>query len=150
MIAERKVSVRQACIAAQLSRTVWGYVAKPREEAALRAALLRLSAQYPGKGFGQLFRLLQREGWTDNHKRVRRVYNALGLQIRRKPRRRLSGTTAQPEGAACVPDACWSLDFMSDSTRGGRKLRVLTVLDDFTRRAICIEIDTSLPTLRVI
>ncbi|MFN8923781.1 MAG: DDE-type integrase/transposase/recombinase [Sphingobacteriia bacterium] len=116
----------------------------------MKARLLELALAHPATGFEGMLRPLRRAGFGDNHKRVRRVYRALQLPLARKrPRRRQFGLQPQPKEAGLRPNACWSQDFVSDSTRSGRKLRALTVLDDHTRRALCIEVDSSLPTRRV-
>ena len=89
--------------------------------------------------------LLQREGHTVNHKRVERLYREAGLTVRRRGRKRCvavpRGVVARPRG----PNVQWRLDFVSDALAWGRRLRLLTVLDTFTREALAIEVDTSLP-----
>jgi putative transposase len=85
-----------------------------------------------------------------NHKRVYNVYTRLGLNIRRRAKKRLPARVKQalfqPDGINQV----WSIDFMSDSLWDGRSYRLLNVMDDYNREVLSIEADTSLPTLRVI
>lgn len=85
-----------------------------------------------------------------NHKRIYNVYTQMGLNIRRRMRKRLPARVKQmlfqPESINQV----WSIDFMSDSLWDGKKIRLLNVIDDFNREVLWIETDTSLPTLRVI
>jgi putative transposase len=85
-----------------------------------------------------------------NHKRVYRVYTQMRLNIRRRAKRRLPARIREalfiPEG----PNEVWSIDFMSDALVDGRKFRVLNVIDDFNRESLAIEVDTSLPSRRVI
>ena len=85
-----------------------------------------------------------------NHKRIYRVYIQMRLNIRRRAKRRLPARIREalfiPEGSNEV----WSIDFMSDALVDGRKFRVLNVIDDFNRESLAIEVDTSLPSRRVI
>ena len=85
-----------------------------------------------------------------NHKRIYRVYIQMRLNIRRRAKRRLPARIREalfiPEG----PNEVWSIDFMSDALVDGRKFRVLNVIDDFNRESLAIEVDTSLPSRRVI
>ena len=90
------------------------------------------------------------KGHPWNHKRVYRIYCALELNLRIKPRKRLK--REKPEALA-VPDApnlTWSMDFMADRLGDGRQFRLLSVLDDFNREGLGIEVDFSLPAERVI
>jgi putative transposase len=93
---------------------------------------------------------LRRKGYDWNHKRLYRVYKLLKLNIRRKIKRRLPQRVRQ---SLFVPGALnqgWSMDFMSDSLVDGRRFRLLNIIDDYNRESLCIEIDTSLPSRRVI
>lgn len=89
------------------------------------------------------------DGYKWNHKRVRRVYRQMGLNLRIKPKKRLPSRNPRPLIAPEQPNVCWSADFMSDSLTNGRYFRTLNVIDDFNREALWIEIDTSLPSQRV-
>ena len=72
------------------------------------------------------------------------------LNIRRRAKKRLPERIKQPLTVATAPNETWSIDFMSDSLVDGRKFRLLNVIDDFNRESLAIEVDTSLPSLRVI
>jgi putative transposase len=94
--------------------------------------------------------LLRREGWKVNHKKVYRLYKLEGLSLRlKKTKKRVSRLrVVQPQ--AQHPNERWSLDFMSDTLGSGRRIRVLTVVDHFSRVSPAVEVNTSLPGSRVI
>ena len=116
----------------------------------LEEALDKLVQRHPTIGFWQSFYRLRHRGFDCNHKRLRRVYRNMKLNIRRKPKRRLPERIKQPLTYATSPNQVWSIDFMSDSLQDGRKVRLLNIIEDFNRESLAIEVDTSLPTLRVI
>ncbi len=108
-----------------------------------------LALARPRYGYRRLTILLHREGWQVNSKRVYRLYREEGLTVRVKRRRKLaSHARARPPAAARVNDR-WSLDFVSDSLSDGRKIRVLTVIDCFTRECLALKIARSLPSRAV-
>lgn len=93
-------------------------------------------------GHYRIYILLRREGWAVNHKRVYRLYRAEGLSMRvKRPRRHVSAAyregRVQPSGA----NDSWSMDFVSDSLFDGRRLRALTIVDNFTRESLAITVD---------
>lgn len=93
--------------------------------------------------------MLKREGWLDNHKRVARIYREEGLQVRRRKRKKLTAAARAPMPAPTRPNQQWAMDFLMDATTGGRKLRVLAVVDEFTRECLGVEVDTSIGGTRV-
>jgi len=84
-----------------------------------------------------------------NHKRVYGLYREEGLSVRRRGRKRVSREARMPALAPSGPNQCWSLDFMSDALSWGRRIRLLTVEDAYTRESLAIEVDTSLSGVRV-
>lgn len=101
-------------------------------------------------GYWQCCYRLWNKGYGWNHKRIYRVYTDMKLNIRRRAKKRLPERIKQPLVIPSGPNQTWSIDFMSDSLVDGRKFRLLNVIDDFNRESLAIEIDTSLPCLRVI
>ena len=95
--------------------------------------------------------MLQREGWKVNHKRVYRLYKLEGLAMRtKKPRRRHVASRNRVEApAATAPNETWSMDFMSDELFNGDRIRLFTLVDNFTRESPVIEVDRSLTGKRV-
>lgn len=111
--------------------------------------LRELATEHPRWGCPLLHRKLRLEGFAINHKRTERLYNAMDLTMRCKPRRRLQrpGETLQP---ATAPNVCWSLDFMSDALTSRQALRWLNVVDDFSRQALCVRAAFSFPASAVV
>jgi putative transposase len=149
-IATHQMSERQACALLSLSRTAFRYQAKPSEDESIRENLLALAARKPRWGFPKMFAYLRNQGHRWNHKRVRRIYRELGLNLRVKSKKRLPARDPQPLGVPTAANRSWSLDFMHDSLSNGRPIRTLNILDDFNREGLWIEIDTSIPAARVV
>ena len=125
------------------------YRSRRAEQAELRARLHVLALERVRWGYRRLHLLLKREGRTVNVKRVYRLYREEGLAVRRRKRKRV----AVPRAPQAVPtrlNELWAMDFMSDVLVGGRRYRILNVLDRLSREALASEVDTSLPASRVI
>lgn len=116
----------------------------------LRARIRELAAQRPRWGYRRIHVMLGREGWAVNRKRVLRIYREEGLAVRRKGCRRRSQAPRPKREHIGRPNQRWSLDFIHDALANGRRFRCLTVLDEFTRESLVIEVDHSLPSSRVI
>jgi putative transposase len=116
----------------------------------LVARLRELAAAKPRYGYRFLHTLLRREGHNINRKRVYRLYRAEGLAVRRRKRRRLRVSRAMPPVSLTRPNERWSMDFVHDYLTDGRRLRTLNVIDAYTRECLAIEVDTSLPSARVV
>jgi putative transposase len=93
--------------------------------------------------------MLVREGVPANHKRVYRLYREEGLAMRIRQRRRIRWNGAVVKPAASQPNERWSMDFVSDCVSSGKVIRMLTIVDDYTRERPVIEVDTSLGGFRV-
>ena len=149
---KHQLSIRRACAAIGLSRAAWyrplvDWLDRDRPVA---EALSALAEQKPGLGFWKLFRRLRRLGHEWNHKRVYRVYCLLKLNLRRRPKKRVPARDPMPLLVPQKPNQVWSADFMSDALYNGVRFRTFNVLDDFNREALRIEIDTSLPSQRLV
>ena len=147
---EYGLSERQACKILNLSRSVYRYQAKRADDEEIARRLLELAARKPRWGFGKMADYLKNEAHGWNHKRIRRVYCDLHLNLRVRAKKRLPKRIPQPLIRPERINQSWSMDFMSDSLASGRAFRTFNVLDDFNREALWIEVDTSLPAERVI
>ena len=145
------LSERRACRLVGLARSTKRRVLTSSDDDSLRQRLCELARRRQRFGYRRLTALLHREGQAVNHKRIYRVYREEKLALRRLRRqhsaRRL--TAAEKELAERVNQR-WALDFVSDTLATGRTFRVLTVIDEYTRESLAIEVDTSLPSLRVV
>lgn len=150
MLIQEKLSVRQACKIVSLPRSMVSYQKKIRDDSSLIDALNELVTKHPTIGFWKCYYRLRRKGINCNHKRLYRVYTLLKLNVRRKVKRRIPQRIKQPLILPQTVNQGWSMDFMCDSLVDGRRFRLLNIIDDYNRESLAIEIDTSLPALRVI
>jgi putative transposase len=142
-------SERRACKIVGLCRNTYRYQAKPKNDDEIRARLRELAQKRRKAGAPMLHSLLRREGHLINHKRTERLYREEGLSLRLKKRKkRISHLRVVMD----KPDRLnqhWSMDFVSDSLFSGRRFRVLTIVDDFSRECPALEVDHSLTGSRV-
>ena len=137
-----KASRRQVCRALGFPRATDYYRSRKDPQDALRVRLRDLAAARVKYGYRRLHVLLRREGWKVNKKRVLRLYQQEALALRRKnPRRRASVRTREGRPPVEAADQVWAMDFVSVPLADGRRARVLTVLDVFTREALALRAD---------
>jgi putative transposase len=117
---------------------------------ALIDALNGLTQEFPRLGFWKYAGLLAQRGYPWNHKRIYRVYCALGLNQPRRTKRRLPERDPIPLVVPQRPNQVWSADFMSDSLYRGSRFRLFNVIDDYNRESLAIEVDTSLRAARLV
>lgn len=145
------LSERHACRLVGIGRSTLRY--RPRrsaDEEALRQRLRTLAVERPRFGYRRLHVLLRREGVIVNHKRVERLYREEGLAVRRRGRKRVARDGRGRAALPARPNQQWGIDFVSDTLAWGRRIRLFTVVDVFTREVLAIEVDTSLPGGRVV
>lgn len=143
-------SERRSCRLIGIERSSYRYRGERKDELGLRERLKALAEQRRRFGYRRLYVLLRREGLRINHKRVYRVYRQEGLSLRLRRRKRLRTTMRVPLSVPRRANERWSMDFVSDFTAEGRRLKILTVVDDFTRYCAAIEVDTSISGARVV
>jgi putative transposase len=142
---EHGVSERRACQAMQMNRSSYRYVGvqEPMDERYVR--VVSLSRQYPCWGYRKIYDLMRAEGVRISRERVRLIRRREGLQVVRKRRKRkVLGTTTQWVHRACYPNHVWGYDFVFDQTDDARQLKCLTVVDEFTRHGLTIDVGRSL------
>jgi putative transposase len=93
--------------------------------------------------------MLRREGMQINHKRTYRLYKNAGLSLRKRSKKKRYEKRGRPERAVMEPNVRWAMDFVSDRTRSGSNIRILTVIDEVTRECLALEADRSLTGRRV-
>ena len=143
------VSERRACQLIQLARSTWRYQSQAIDDTALRIRLKDLAASRVRYGYRRLHVLLLREGWELNHKKIYRLYREMNLSLRLKRSRKRPSQVRGLVPAASRPNERWSMDFVSDSLHDGRRLRALTIVDNFTRVSPAIEVGVSITGKRV-
>lgn len=137
MRAQTAISERRACRLAGISRSVLRYTPRQSaEEAQLKQEIIDHAQERRRFGYRRIHALLRRDGHTVNHKRVYRLYHAAGLAVRRRKRRQGVAVEREPLELPSAPDQVWSMDFVMDALASGRRIKILTIVDDFTKEAI--------------
>ena len=143
------LSERRACRFLGCQRSSQRYHGHREQPPGLRERLTELAAQRPRWGYRRLWVLLRREGYAVNWKRIYRLYRDAGLAVKRRRRKR-AAIARRPLPPATRPNERWSMDFVHDRLVNGRWFRSLTIVDDFTRECLAIEVDRSLTGARVV
>jgi len=144
------LSVRKACKLIGLSRTSFLYKPAVRsDEEVIRRRLKKLAETRRRFGCRRLHIMLRREGLMINHKRTERIYKQEGLALRIRRRKKMSSRLRTDMSKPAYPNHIWSMDFMRDNLANGRTIKVLSVVDEYTRKCFRIEVDTSINGMRV-
>ena len=146
MYAQQKlgISERRACRALGQSRGLQRRQRlRPDDEQALAEAIIRLATRYGRYGYKRITALLQAEGWTVNHKRVERIWRQEGLKVPQRHKKR--GRLYLNDGScirlrACWANHVWSYDFVAERLIDGTKIRILTVVDEYTRECLALPV----------
>ena len=151
-VSEGLLSIRAACAAFSISESCYRYQPKlSHENAVISQWLQTLTDCNRTWGFKLCFLYLRNvKGFGWNHKRVYRIYCELALNLRIKPKRRLKRDTPAALNVPAEINMMWSMDFMHAQLSDGRSFRTFNVIDDFNREGLAVEVDISLPALRVI
>jgi transposase InsO family protein len=152
LVAEEDYSQRHACQLVGISRSSARYSPKLRpRETAFKEQVRQLANQHPNYGYRRITAILRREGSQVNHKRVQRIWQLEGLQLpRRKPRKRRCGPKGEMIHKAQYRNHIWSYDFLEEHTVRGKRLRILAVIDEFTRECLALLVDRSITSNEVV
>ena len=138
-------SQRNALRVVGMSFSTYRYESCRRDEAVLKMRIKEITDTRVHYGYRRVHVMLRREGHQDNVKRVYRLYREEGLSLRlKRPRRNRAAKLRQPKQLAFAINEIWSMDFEADALFDGRKLRMLTVVDCYTRECLAIDVGQSL------
>jgi putative transposase len=146
----RGLSQRRAATLLDLPRSTLRYQARPNRDVALEQQVEELAQRHPRYGYRRVWALLRRRRQHVNKKRIHRLWKRAKLQVRKVRRKRRA---AKPTGLpvqATHPNHVWTYDFVLDACLRGTPLKVLTVMDEFTREGLAIEVASSMPASKVI
>ena len=147
---EHKVSIKLSCRLCSLNESSYYYKSKQgQSDEVIKKELQELAEKHLRWGFDKMMPAIRQKGYRWNHKRVYRVYTGLGLNLRKKLRKRLPCREAVALVQPLYANCCWSIDFMTDVLRDRRQFRTLNVLDDYNREILLIEPSFSLPAFHV-
>ena len=148
------VSQRRACRVLTQPRSTQRHRARPpTDEPRLVTRIIELASQFGRYGYRRITELLQREGWRVNHKRVERLWRREGLKVPKKQRKR--GRLWLTDGS-CLRmrpehrNHVWSYDFVADRTVDGRPLKMLTIIDEYTRECLAIDVRRRMRSIHVL
>lgn len=142
LVQTHQVSITRACNTTGLPKSQY-YYKSVKDDSAVIDKLNELAENKPARGFPYYFHRMRNDGFPWNHKRVKRVYNMLNLNKRRKHKRRIPNRFREPLLQPEMINNTWSIDFMHDTLIGGRKVRILNILDDYNREALAVKADYS-------
>lgn len=149
LMQEYKISERRACQLVGAHRSQVRYRARRAVDIKLVERIKAIAFEKRRFGYRRIHMMLKREGIIVNHKKLYRLYYACGLKVRKRAGRKRALGLRGSYLKATKPNQKWSLDFVHDALANGRKIRLLTIIDDYTRECLKIEVDTSLNGKRV-
>ncbi len=136
MVIEKEISKTRACRVLGLNRSTYLYRLTPKNDEQLSRRMQELASRFRRWGVRSIHDVCKREGLVINPKRTQRVYGALKLQIRHRPRKKKGNVIRMPIPKPTSPNQVWSMDFIHDRLENGRKLKILNVVDDYSR--VCV------------
>ena len=135
------MSIRRACAAIAAERSSYHYKSRRGDQAGLKQRIREIAETRVRYGYRRITVLLRREGWLVNAKRVQRLYREMGLQLRNKtPKRWVKAKLREDRRPALARNEVWAMDFLHDQLYDGRKLRVLAVIDTFSRYCPALDV----------
>jgi transposase InsO family protein len=151
LVAEHHMSERHACAVVDVPRSTARYQPQGRADDAQTVQAVRdFAYRFPQHGYRHIAALMRREGYAMNHKRIERIWRQEGLQLpRRKTARRRFGEGGDVKQRAQYPNHVWSYDFTESRTERGQRVRVLAVMDEYTRECLMVYAAKSIRSKRV-
>jgi putative transposase len=143
------VTMAMSCAIVDSSRCAYYYQLKLPDDSVIVSVLSAITDRHLHWGFPKYFNRIRKLGYNWNHKRVHRIYCQLKLNLRVKRKQRTPPRNPEKLSVPNKLGECWSIDFMSDSSRNQRRFRAFNVINDFNREALGIDIAISLPAGRV-
>lgn len=142
MVEAYRVSIRRATACVLLNRATHYYRPHPRDDRAERARIREIAETRVRYGCWRVHTMMRREGWVINHKKTYRIYVEEGLNLRRRrPRRNVAGAHREERPQCSTINECWSMDFVADELFNGRRIRALTIVDNYSRESPAITVD---------
>jgi putative transposase len=150
IVKEHNFSERRACVLVGVHRSLLRYSSQKLDEPELVNEIKKIAYEKKRFGYRRIHIILKRSGMKINHKRVYRIYRICGLKVLKRGGRKKALGTRKIELFVTKPNEKWAIDFVHDALSDGRKIRLLTIIDIFTRECLGIVVDTSLSGHRVI
>lgn len=151
LLKNKDVSERRSCELIFLARSTCRYQLQRQPDQEFETQVKELAVAHPRFGYRRVHALLKREGLTINRKRVARIWQKFGLQVpgRTRKKKRVKSSGALPAPVATGPNEVWTYDFIFDRDAAGRKLKMLTLMDEFTREGLAIRVARSFKSEQV-
>lgn len=135
---QQGLSERRSLTVVQMSPSAFRYQPRPDRNSALRQEIIQLAQQYKRYGAPMIYLKLRQANWPVNHKRVERIYQQEGLQIKRRKRKKVPVADRQPLIRPQTADQVWSMDFVFDRVADGRLIKTLAIVDDATTECVAL------------
>jgi putative transposase len=146
-----QLSERRACVILDVNRKMLRYRSVKTDDQVLRRRIKEIATNRIRYGHKRITVLLRREGWLVNVKRVRRIYREENLMIRtRPPKRRRAAVVREERVMPTAPNQSWAMDFMHDVLADGTKIRLLTIVDTFSRESLALEVDVRFKSTQLV
>ena len=147
---ESGMSERKACAWLKVRRKSYRYRRKKADSKKLMKRIKELALKHPRFGYRRIWALLKRAGESINVKKVYRMWRELKLALpKRRPKKKRARPFAGIMPKALAANQIWTYDFVFDEAVSGRKLKMLTLIDEYTRECLAVEVDTSITSLKV-
>lgn len=144
LVVQHKRSERRACQLVVAHRSVVRYSSRKQDESALTVRIKQIAYEKRRFGYRRIHMILKRERMKINHKKVYRIYRACGLKVLKRGGRKRALGSRRVQDNPSAPNEQWALDFVHDALADGRRIRLLTIIDTYTRECLHISVDTSI------